>query len=83
MGWIWRSRRLSQSHFVDRLTGHTHTGGHAVQLLHHPEGEVDVDALDFQSLPPGLAETQCLKNRFAVIKASIEVREMRQRQEPR
>jgi hypothetical protein len=53
------------------------------QLLHHPEGEIDIDALEFHQLAAGLAQVEVLKDRFAVIKASIEIRGCYRGESPR
>lgn len=73
-GMVLAIQALSQPHFDGGLAGDAHAGGPTVQLLHHPEGEVDVDTVELQALTAGLAHVEGVEDGIAVIKALIELK---------
>jgi hypothetical protein len=65
---------LSEPHFDDRLPCHAKTGGLTIELLDHPEGEINIDALLLQAGTRSGVEIKYVEHGVTSIEATIEFR---------
>ena len=53
---------LSEPDFDDQLSCHAKASGFTIELLDHPEGEINIDALLLQAGPRSGVEIECAEH---------------------